>query len=256
MQTSEEVQNCSYLFKKGALKGERCKNPVNDGTSLCAKHTKKLVTVPSSVPSSVDMSWYKIGDKIQFEIFHFLLQPIYETLEKSRKSRSSDDPFLKTVLISHKRWNQSQWEEHEIDRLHYKLLEMLIGKFHESLIGKFDGYENLQQGDESGCDVRKKDCSEYFEIKNRNNTMNSDSGKSVIVKLTKLSNQGKLAVLVEINCPNDRVTRFGTHQQVQVWNGAKMYAYISGRPTFFSDLIDTLGEAFRRFTTYNELLYN
>ena len=128
-----------------------------------------------------------------------------------------------------------------------------MGDFHEELAGKLPGWETLKVGDPSGCDVMKKDGTEYQEWKNRDNTMNSSSGSAVIGKLQALAAKGKKAVLVEVNCPKGKVCRFGAPPNIEVLNGQQAYARVSGRETFFDDLNTTLAYVFKTFKTYDAL---
>jgi hypothetical protein len=146
-----------------------------------------------------------------------------------------------------------EWNLAETSRLYQKSLEGKMGDFHEELMGKFPGYETLKVGHATGCDIRKLDDSEFFEVKNRDNTMNSSSGKTVVDKLVLLANKGKKAVLVEVNCKNDRVSRFGAPPEVFVWNGRRTYEYLSGRETFYDDLLKTLKHTFNVYKTYESL---
>ena len=54
---------------------------------------------------------------------------------------------------------------------------MKYGEVWQVAMGNFPGWENLGNGHESKCDVRKKDNSAIIELKNRYNTVNS-GGKS------------------------------------------------------------------------------
>jgi hypothetical protein len=120
-------------------------------------------------------------------------------------------------------------------------------------MGKFSGYETLPVGHASGTDVRKTDDTEFYEVKNRDNTMNSGSADSVIRKLTKLTEEGKIASLVMINSARKTLPRFKAPAAVKVLSGKQVYAYLSGRDTFYDDLVKTLGETFKRFPTYEQL---
>ena len=194
-------------------------------------------------------SWYIIHE-IPFHDYIQCLQSIYEVLEERNESKPSPDPFLKTILAAHGGLTGAQWDAAEARRLYEKRLSMKMGDFHEELMGKFSGYENLPQGHETGTDVRKKDNTEFLEVKNRDNTMNADSAKSVVHKLTKLVNDGKRAILVLVNSNKKTLPRFKAPAAVRVINGKQAYTYLSGRDSFYDDLLATLAETFRRYPTY------
>jgi hypothetical protein len=198
------------------------------------------------------MTWYKIPE-IKFKDYIRCLKMLYEVLEKKNTSKSDPDVFLKTILAAHGGMTIEQWNAGEAQRLYEKALSMKMGDFHEELMGKFPGYETLKPGHETGTDVRKLDDSEFFEVKNRDNTMNSGSADSVIRKLTKLTEAGKGATLVMINTEKKKLPRFKAPPEVKVMSGKQVYALLSGRDRFFTDLLETLEETFKRYPTYAEL---
>ena len=202
--------------------------------------------------NSKNMSWYRIPE-IPFTSYVKCLKDMYKIMEKENDSKSSTDEFLKTIVTNMNELSSEDWETSERARLYQKALEGKMGDFHEELMGKIPGYETLKVGDPSGCDVRKVDDTEFFEVKNRDITMNSSSAKTVVDKLARLAALGKKAVLVEINCRNGRVVRYGAPDSVQVWNGKKTYEYLTGRNTFYNDLLETLRITFLRFKTYESL---
>jgi hypothetical protein len=197
--------------------------------------------------------WYTIPE-IALPHYVACVAPIYTVLEKKNTSSSDPDLFLKTILASHSGMTVEQWTAAEAQRLYEKALSMKMGDFHEELMGKFPGYETLAVGHSTGTDVRRTDDSAFFEIKNRDNTMNADSAKSVVRKLTALTDTGKGATLVLINSEKKTLPRFKAPEAVEVVSGRAMYARLSGRVTFHDDLIRTLGETFKRFPTHASLV--
>jgi hypothetical protein len=199
-----------------------------------------------------DRSWYKLPE-IPFESYVRCLRPLYQVLEKRNKSKSQPDVFLKTILASHSGMTTEQWSAAELQRLYEKALSMKMGDFHEELMGKFPGYETLPLGHSTGTDVRKTDDTEFIEVKNRDNTMNSGSAETVIRSLTKLAEEGKKSILVLVNSAKKTLPRFKAPRTVEVVSGRQIYAYLSGRDTFYDDLLETLNQTFRRYPTYASL---
>lgn len=198
------------------------------------------------------MDWYTITE-IPYSQYVKCLKPLYEVLEKKNKSKTQPDIFLKTILAAHSGMTVEQWNEAEKQRLYEKALSMKMGDFHEELMGKFPGYETLPVGHKTGTDVRKTDDSEFFEVKNRENTMNSGSAESVIRKLTKLAEEGKKSVLVMVNATRKKLPRFKAPASVDVMSGSQVYSYLSKRDTFYEDLVKTLNETFKRYPTFESL---
>lgn len=193
------------------------------------------------------MDWYKIPE-IPFSEFVTSLRGIYDVLDEKYECTKDEDVFMKCIL-KHTRWKQVLK-----DRRFQKRLSMKLGRLHEDLPGLFPNYERLKPKHSSKCDVRSLDDVEYFEVKNKFNTMNSDSSKQVKLKLLKLYEQGKSPYLVLINC-GTRIPKFGFPHTIQVINGKQFYHKLSGRDTFYNDLIDTLSYVFEHYKTYSELLY-
>jgi hypothetical protein len=104
---------------------------------------------------------------------------VYGVLEKKNKSKSKEDPFMKTILASHGGMTIEQFNTCEKQRLYEKALSMALGTFHENLMGKFKDYETLPQGHSTGVDVisetrnETKICTpKFFTTKNYFNIYN------------------------------------------------------------------------------------
>lgn len=200
--------------------------------------------------------WYSIPE-ISPSDFIKCCHPIYAVLEKKNKSKSksksSEDSFLKAVLMGQYSMTNEQWQSAEKARLKQKVLEMKMGDFHEELMGKFPEYETLPTGHSTGCDVQKKDKTVIIEVKNRNNTVKGSDGKHIITLLKKHKDAGKKAILAQINCPNGKVNRFGASVEMDIWNGKQVYAFLSDRECFFDDLQNTIQHVFANYKSSAEL---
>jgi hypothetical protein len=161
--------------------------------------------------------WYMIPEISPLD-FMKCCEPIYNVLEKRHQSKTSEDPFIKAIL--HK-----DWSKREESRLYQKALEMKIGNFHEELIGKFPDWQRYPIGHSSHCDVGKIDGTIILEVKNRHNTIKGSEGKILVNMLKSHIDNGKRAILVQINCPNGKVNRYGAHPSVEVWNGQEIYTF-------------------------------
>lgn len=206
----------------------------------------------NSVPRNNTPTWYKIRE-IAPSDFAKCCKDIYKVVEQQHKSKSTEDPFLKAVVVGHNKLSEEAWKKTEAVRLDQKALEGKMGDFHEELMGKFPGYVTYPVGHSTGCDVGSADGSVVLEVKNRDNTMNSSSAAEVIRKLMKNRSEGKRAILVEVNCTGGKVTRFGAPTELEIWTGQKTYAFLSGREGFFEDLQSTIRHVFSEFKTLEEL---
>ena len=197
-------------------------------------------------------SWYKIKE-IKPKDFIHCVKGIYSVLDKTHKSKTNEDPFIKAVIIGHNDMSIEDWERSELSRLSQKALEMKMGDFHEELMGKIPGYETYKVGHFTGCDVGSLDGKEIYEVKNKDNTTKGSDGKHIIQQLTKLLDKGIHPIYVQINCPNGKVQRFNAPDGVDVWNGKKTYHHMTGREEFFDDLLDTVKYVFINYKTIHEL---
>ena len=201
----------------------------------------------------VQMEWYRIPE-ISLKNYIKCLDQLYKVLENKNMPKTDIDPFMQGMLMGVDSITPARWDEIEKVRLKTKNLEMKMGDFHEELMGKFPGWKTLPVGHVTECDVMKDDGTVVLEVKNKANTFNSGGGKDVIRKLTKqLENGVETVVFVQVNCPGGKVNRFNADPRIKVWNGKDTYKFLSGRETFFEDLLKTTNYTFQKFKTYDEL---
>lgn len=199
------------------------------------------------------MEWYRIPE-ITLKDYIKCLDQLYKVLENKNISKTDIDPFMQGMLMGVDSITPARWDEIEKVRLKTKNLEMKMGDFHEELMGKFPGWKTLPLGHVTECDVMKDDGTAVLEVKNKANTCNSGGAKDVIRKLTKqLENGVETVVFVQVNCPGGKVNRFNADPRIKVWNGKDTYKFLSGRDTFFEDLLKTTNYTFQKFKTYDEL---
>lgn len=198
------------------------------------------------------MDWYKISE-IPFKEYVLCLSQIYNVLEQQPTSINQTDVFFKTSYMAFTEKTEEEWESEQKQISLHRLLSMKIGDLHEELMGKLPDYTTLPRNHESKCDVRSKDETEYIEVKNNNNTMNSDSAKSVIKKLNDMIQRGKHAILILVNSTSRVTPRFGAPPEIEVLNGHKGYAHLSGREKFYDDLLETIKYTFKNFKSYKQL---
>jgi hypothetical protein len=249
------ILDSTYLTDEKKKKNDllllgQLKKAADDSKKMRIEGLERLINDILKAPETYP--WYTIPE-IKPADFLRCIKPLYIVLEGAHKSKSNEDVFLKSMLLGHNKLTEEQWATAEKARLAHKSLEGKMGDFHEELMGCFPGYKNLPQGHSSGCDVASVDDTLFMEVKNRDNTLNSGSGAHVVAYLKKLTDAGKRGILVEVNCPGGRVTRFGADPSVEVWNGQKAYAFLSGRETFFDDLAKTLKYVSATYMTYPEL---
>jgi hypothetical protein len=199
--------------------------------------------------------WFLIRDTISASDFVHSCASLYNVLEGNHVSKSNEDPFMKAVLMGNHTMTKEEWDTAEKLRLTQKVMEMKMGDLHEEIAGKIAGYETLPTGHATGVDVQKKDGTVVIELKNRDNTVKGSDGKHLVALLEKHAEEGKTAIFAQMNCPKGKVNRFGAsaNSKVLFMNGQQLYAFLSGRESFFDDLLRTVAHAFTSFKTLAEL---
>ena len=97
--------------------------------------------------------------------------------------KTSVDPFKMLFDMGNGSFGTKTWIENEKIRQTDKTVNNRIGDFHQMLLGKVDGWENLGVGHTTGVDLKKDDNTIFVELKNKYNTMNSSSQSKCFDKL-------------------------------------------------------------------------
>ena len=87
------------------------------------------------------------------------------------------DPFSALFDMAISKMTYDEWENAEIRRQHQKTLQNAIGKFHQSVIGLVDGWEDLGVG--AVVDVINKEKKIAAEIKNKFNTVKASDAINI-----------------------------------------------------------------------------
>lgn len=122
---------------------------------------------------------------------HVIEKYIVETKEvvevDLKKLQKNDlDPFKMVFDVIHL-GSLDTWLKKEAERQADKTLNNAVGEFHQKLLGGVNGWEDLETGDESEVDLKKKNNSIFIELKNKHNTMNAPAEKSVRNKLESIA---------------------------------------------------------------------
>lgn len=111
-----------------------------------------------------------------------------------------------------------------------KNFAMKIGFLHQAIAGQLPGWDDLGVGE--GVDVRSNDGTVNFFLKNKANTWNSSSKAQELSKVDELIRVEKKAYAVLINSKSKS-------RDSRIIDGKKFYEIVSGRETFFDDLLKT-----------------
>jgi len=91
------------------------------------------------------------------------------------------DPFSAIFDCSTQNISYCDWVEQEKHRQIQKTLQNAVGYFHQNILGSVKGWSNPGHG--GGYDIENSDRKIIAEIKNKHNTMNSNSATAVYNKL-------------------------------------------------------------------------
>ena len=93
--------------------------------------------------------------------------------------------------------NNNKKDKKLLDIAHtIKQRKMKYGKIHQIAIGNFPGWIDIGNKHNSGCDLLKKDNTVIIELKNKWNTCNSDSSKTLKDKLSKYKKNNNKTICI------------------------------------------------------------
>ena len=183
------------------------------------------------------MSKNKYVDFVSDEHFIKCIKHVCDAYDSDPKAswNNGRDPFKLIFDIMNNSSNFSDWENREAMRQADKTINNRIGEFHQKLLGGVDGWTDLGTGDETKLDLKKNDNTIFLELKNKFNTVNSDSSKAVWEKLEKNlesypASTNYLAFLIEKNgTSGEKIWKYKTKSISnikKIW-GSKVYALVT-----------------------------
>jgi len=143
------------------------------------------------------------------------------------------------------------WANFEILRQNDKTINNKIGEFHQKLLGKVDGWIDLETGDKTEVDLKKDDNSIFIELKNKYNTLNSSSARSCRQNLEKVINQYPNAVaywayvIGKDYKSEDKVWIYKgrENERIRRISGDKLYELVTGDPKALEKVYDAIPRA-------------
>lgn len=158
--------------------------------------------------------------------------------DKEWLQRNGIDPFKMVFDITNGSIDLDALLSNEILRQNDKTAGGRIGDFHQKLLGGTNGWTDLGVGDETKVDLKKDDDTIFIELKNKYNTVNSDSLNSVRRKLDSITKKyvGSVAYwayIVEKNGTSGEsewVYRGENNPNLKKIWGSKVYELVTGDP--------------------------
>ena len=218
-------------------------------------------------------NWYKINE-IDIRDFVYCLQRLFKLVDNDITEYGSyDDIFMKEIFIAQTKSSESQWLEFDKVRRMQQALSQRLGDFHEELAGKFPGFRTLPTGHWSGVDVMNENRKIYMEWKNRGN-ISTDVKERVFEKFKYLLNKpteplGQSVVLVCVNVPDRwkkpelvikeksgkvKIDLTPYKNRIHILSGREAYTELSGSPTFFDRLLETIKYVFQNKSAYEFIM--
>lgn len=170
------------------------------------------------------------------------------------------DPFVFVFDVSLTNKVAQDWIMGESARQLQKKLNNAIGEFHQIILGSCKGWVDLGVGDDSHLDLMKQDTTIYAEVKNKYNTMNSNSKKTVFdnLKLKSEQNASAQVYLVEIirktKKPYNKIWNYkkNENERIRRISGDVFYQIVTNEPMALQELYEKLPLAIKDFFTQNK----
>jgi len=185
---------------------------------------------------------------------YFLENIFIPVLSQSKRDifENTLDPFSAKIEILLNKIEPEIWTNQERIRKNQKTLQNKIGEFHQSIVGFFDGWDNLGQG--QIADVINHERKIVAEIKNKYNTTKGNHKKTIYDDLKLLIEDkyiGYSSYCVEIlpkkqasyNKPftppdNQTGLRRDANENIRLIDGFSWYELISGDKNFIVELYE------------------
>lgn len=148
--------------------------------------------------------------------------------------------------------NVENWLKKEKLRQADKTVNNRIGDFHQMLLGKVDGWQDLGRGHKLGIDLKKSDDSVFIELKNKFNTMNSSSQSRCWDKLEAILEKYPKAtaywayIISKHGDSGEKVWEYRRHGETFVNNkikviwGKNVYELVTGNPNALEETWNAL----------------
>lgn len=188
-----------------------------------------------------------ISDECLVTCVEEVLRKGLEGINKAEKdfSRNGIDPFSALFDASCQQISLGEWPELERRRQAQKTLQNALGRFHQSLLSKVDGWEIPEN---NFLDLVSKKKQIVAEIKNKHNTVKKSDLKSVYDELEQAVMHktstfkgytayyvtiipGKLKRFNNLFTPsnNETETKKGGNELIREMDGYSFYALVTGR---------------------------
>jgi hypothetical protein len=154
------------------------------------------------------------------------------------------DPIKALFDVLNRGLTVETWNNDEEKRLRDKKVNNRIGEFHQRLLGKVEGWEDLGRGHPTKLDLKKTDGSIYIELKNKFNTLNSGGESTLRKNLEKVLDdhpKAKICYAYIISENGDSGKEVWVYKGkenkniLKIW-GKDVYELVTGNPNAINEL--------------------
>ncbi|MBT4376480.1 Eco47II family restriction endonuclease [archaeon] len=171
--------------------------------------------------------------------------------DMKKLQKNTLDPFKLYFDAINKEKSVNEWLVMESSRQYDKTVNNRVGEFHQMVLGKVIGWEDLGRGDKTGLDLKKSDSSIFIELKNKENTVNSSSMAKVYDKLEKALEDYPNAIMYwgfvfsMKGDSGEKVWKYlgKENSKIKMVWGKKLYELITGDKNALDKLFEALPKA-------------
>lgn len=163
--------------------------------------------------------------------------------KKNTYKHNDDDPLLRMMLHEQLRKHNitTSYAEAVLAMQLVKTCSQRGGYFWQKLFGMAPGWDNLKTGHATKCDLIHHQRKIVMELKNKYNTMNSDSMSKVVEKLTRAAQDGWVGVLGIVNDTKEdgRFAWLVPNKVLRV-SGKRLFELIYDDPNAYYEIFETI----------------
>jgi len=184
--------------------------------------------------------WPYVEDKFLYKEIELVLSRFGKEMDEANLHKNVVDPFSAIFDMAKQGISYSEWLEQEKSRQTQKTLQNLVGYFHQHLLGKVRDWDDMGAGGSFDLINNKKKI--IVEIKNKHNTLNSNSATQTYNKMTAHLNgsykgyQGYVVLLIPKSqkrydkyfAPNDDQKPVNKRGDLKEIDGSTLYEIVTG----------------------------
>ena len=201
-------------------------------------------------------------DAVEFVVKSYIVENSVKMIEDELKHGKNTADFIKLIFdVYTKQISLQGWLDSEINRQKDKSRNNKICEFHQKVLGKVPGWQDLKIGSPYGVDLKNDDNTVFIELKNKFNTLNSSSSLATMLKLENIIHEhpnakAYICYIVEKkykskdkiwhvkenreNSDGSKVTIDHCNENIKLVSGYKVYELVTGDRTALKQVYEAL----------------